>query len=174
MEGGHSSGVGGEKQGRDCSRLVYSSAAAGAKWGSKKQQQPQQQQHAHKLESRRAPERVRRAPVREEGTQQQDNVGASAREFARLIASSTRQQVLVPELWVAGRRGVRPSLRRGPGPAGAVLGRGRPGRPLVPAVESDAARRRPGVPELVGFHECRGFPPRWGGVVCSFPHTVVM
>lgn len=57
------------------------------------------------------------------------------------------------------RHGVRPSLLRGPGPAGAVLGRGRPGRPLVPSVESDTARPGPGVPELVGERESR-FPPQ--------------
>lgn len=95
----------------------------------------QQQHHARKLQTRRAPERVRHAAA-EKGTMQESNVAVFG---SKHVVQKPRVE-----------RGVRPSLRRGPGPAGAVLGRGRPGRSLVQAVESDAARPGSGAPELVG------------------------
>lgn len=121
-----------QEEAKDLSLCVHCSAAASC--GRKKLQQ-QQQHHARKLQTRRAPERVRHAAA-EKGTVQENNVDVSG----------SKHVVQKPRVG----RGLRPSLRRGPGPAGAVLGRGRPGRPLVPTVESDPARPGSGVPELVG------------------------
>lgn len=103
--------------------------------GCRKKKQQQHQHHASKLPTRRAPERVRHAAA-EKGTRQENNVGVFGSEH------------VLQKPWVG--RKVRPSLRHGPGPSGAVLGRGRPRRPLVPAVEPDAARPGSGIPELVG------------------------
>lgn len=119
------------KKGEGCSLLVHYSAAVTLQEG-----KTQQQQHAHKLQTRRALERVRHAAA-EEGTMQENNVGVFG-------GAHVVQELRVPGYCV------RPSLRRGPGPAGTLLGRGRPGPPLVPALESDAARPGSGVPELVG------------------------
>lgn len=140
--GGPSSAGGGEKRGtlQSARALLSGWKAAGRKVLLLQQQQ---QQHARKLQTRRALERVRHAAA-EEGTMQENNVGVFGGAH------------VVQELRVPGHC-VRPSLRRGPGPAGTLLGRGRPGRPLVPAVESDAASPGSGVPELVGE---RVFPLR--------------
>lgn len=126
---------------------------AAARLQEEKKLQLQHQHHARKLQTRRPPERVGRAAA-EKRTMQENNVDVFDSKH------------VVQKPWV--RRGVRPSLRCGSGPTGAVLGRGRPGRRLVPAVESDAARPGSGVPELVG-ERVSSIPPQGGG---AFPFTL--